>query len=108
MTLFCSMVGAAVIILTVQDLFHTLFHPAATADISDWIALRIWRIFRRWLPRKLDFAGPIAFVAVVLFWILGIVVGFALLYYPHLPQAYAFADGLDPKSYASFSGATVL
>jgi len=108
MTILCSVVGAALIILAAQDLYHTLFHPAARGDISDWIALRIWRMFRRWLPRKLDFAGPSAFVTVVLFWILGIVLGFALLYYPHIPQSYAFAEGLDPRSYASVSGAAVL
>jgi len=30
--------GAALIIAALQDLFHTLFHPSARGDISDWIA----------------------------------------------------------------------
>jgi hypothetical protein len=104
MTIFFTIVGTLLVFAGLQDLFHTLFHPAARGDISDWMALRIWRIFRR-VPQALDFAGPTAFVTIVLFWALSIVVGFALLYYPHLPQAFAFSEGLNPGNYASAWGA---
>ena len=104
MTILFTIFGTLLVVVGLQDLFHTLFHPAARGDISDWMALRIWRIFRR-IPRALGFAGPIAFVAIVLFWGLSIVMGFALLYYPHLPREFTFAEGLNPANYASAWGA---
>jgi hypothetical protein len=105
MTVPLTIVGALLVVAALQDVFHTLFHPAARGDISDWIALRIWRVFRRWFPRMIDFAGPLAFVAVVGYWLLSTIVGFALIYYPRLPRAFTFAPGLSAESYASFAGA---
>ena len=105
MTVLLTVIGAVLVLAALQDVFHTLFHPAARGDISDWIALRIWRAFRKLLPGVLDFAGPIAFVTVVGYWLISTIVGFALIYHPHLPQAFTFTPGLSPERYATFGGA---
>ena len=100
-----TIAGAVLILAALRDLFHTLFHPAAQGAIGDWLARRIWRFVRKELPRHLTLAGPIAFVAVVLYWAASIILGFALIYLPRLPHSFAFTHGLDPSTYASFVGA---
>jgi hypothetical protein len=105
MSVLLTVVGFLLVALGLQDVFHTLFHPAERGDISDWITREIWRLFRRSWTRALSFAGPFAFVAVISFWAASVTVGFALIFLPRLPQWFAFAEGLDPSSYNSFGGA---
>jgi hypothetical protein len=105
MTAFLTIIGVLLIAPGVQDLFHTLFHPAKSGNVCDWIARQVWRVFRRGLPGGLSFAGPVAFVTVVLYWAFSIVVGFALIYLPRLPHGFTFASGLNPAGYGSFLGA---
>jgi hypothetical protein len=105
MSAFLTTLGVFLIFVGVQDLFHTLFHPAKSGNVCDWIARQIWRIFRRVLPSVLSFAGPIAFVAIVVFWAASITVGFALIYWPRMAYAFTFASGLDPASYRSLFSA---
>jgi hypothetical protein len=105
MTVFLTIIGVLLIVAGVQDLFHTLFHPAKSGNVCDWIARQIWRVFRRALPGVLSFAGPVAFVIIVLYWAASITIGFALIYLPRLPQDFTFASGLNPAAYGSFFGA---
>jgi hypothetical protein len=105
MSIFLTIVGVLVIVVGLQDVFHTLFHPAKAGDISDAIAGRIWRLFHAVMPRALTLAGPLAFVMIVFFWAASIVVGFALILFPLLPSGFTFAEGLDPARYRSFLGA---
>jgi hypothetical protein len=101
-------VGVLLIVIAAQDVFHTLFHPAQHGYVSDWIARQIWRCFRKSLPRSLTLAGPLSFVMIVVFWALSMIVGFALIYRPQLPQAFAFASGLNAAHYGSFLGALIV
>jgi hypothetical protein len=105
MVIALTVSGAALIIAALQDLFHTLFHPSARGDISDWIAHAVWKGFRFALRRAISFAGPTAFVMTVLYWTLSLIFGFAMIYWPHLPDAFTFASGLNPESYRSIEGA---
>jgi hypothetical protein len=106
MTIVLSIVGIGLIILAAQDLFHTIFHPAARGNVSDWIAHIVWRVCHA--GNRIKIAGPIAFVMTVLFWGVSLVVGFALLYLPNLPSRFVFATGLNPEAHASFPGAVNL
>lgn len=100
-----TILGVLLATFALRDLFQTLFHPAARGPISDWIGLTIWRILRRFFPKALAAAGPLAFASVVLYWMASIVLGFALLYLPHLPHKFTFVQGLNPANYGSFLGA---
>jgi hypothetical protein len=100
-----TLIGSVVIIAALQDLFHTIFHPSASGGISDWIELQVWRAFRRATYTDLNFAGPLAFLLVVTYWAISILIGFALIYWPRLPASFVFASGIDPGHYASFAGA---
>src|SRR5436190_23158658 len=53
----------------------------------------------------MSFAGPIAFVMTVLYWALSLIFGFAMIYWPHLPEAFTFASGLNPENYRTIKGA---
>jgi hypothetical protein len=105
MSIFLVILGAAVIVVGLQDVFHTLFHPAKAGDISDAIAASIWRFFHTLIPGALSLAGPLAFVMIVLFWAASVVIGFALIFFPLLPAHFTFTQGLDPANYRSFLGA---
>jgi hypothetical protein len=104
MTIFLTVLGAALIIIALQDLFHTLFHPSATGDISDWIAHVAWKTVRMARPGNLGIAGPMAFLLTVSYWAASLVLGFALIYRPRLPSQFSFAAGLNPQSYDSLAG----
>jgi len=104
-TILSRIIGALLLLFALQDVFHTLFHPAKQGDISDWIARLIWRILRRLSPQVLSFAGPLAFVAAVLYWVLSVIIGCALIYLPALPGSFAFAPGINPAAYKSVLGA---
>ena len=56
----------------------------------------MWTLLRRagHARRKLlSLAGPIALAAVIGFWAITLVLGWALIYLPHYPEAYVLADG---------------
>lgn len=97
--------GAILIIAALRDLFSTLFHPGTSGTISDWIALSLWRSYRKTFPNRLVHAGPLIFLAVIGFWGLSMIFGFALIYRPFMPATFVFMDGLDPRSFDSFFGA---
>ena len=105
MTAALTLIGLVLILAAAQDVFRTLFHPAKRGTICDWITQNIWRLFRKFFPRVLSFAGPVAFVAIVFYWTVSIIVGFALIYLPHLPRAFVFVSGLNPATYGSLLGA---
>jgi uncharacterized membrane protein len=100
-----TIAGIILILAAIQDMFFTMFHPAHTGDICDRIARLIWRGFRKLRPSALNMAGPLAFVTVVLYWSVSICIGFALIYLPHLPEAFTFSSGLSPRHYGTFIGA---
>ena len=105
MAVFLTILGIVVVFIGLQDVFHTLFHPAKHGNVSDWIARRIWRLLQRIRPKSLSFAGPVAFVTIMLFWAGCVIIGFSLILLPRLPQAFVFVQGLDTNSYGSWPGA---
>jgi hypothetical protein len=104
-TITLTILGLVLIVLAIRDVFHTLFSPSEQGDLSEWIARSIWRSFKRVLPRCLNFAGPVAFVSVVLYWIVSVIFGFALIYLPRMTEAFTVGVGLNHSRYASFMGA---
>lgn len=93
------------ILAAMRDIFHTLFNPSKQGDLSEWIARSIWQGTKRIIPAALNFAGPVAFVSVVLYWTVSIIVGFALIYFPRISHAFTFTAGLDRTQYQTIMGA---
>ena len=87
-------VGAAVVLVALRDIFHTLWHPSGQGGLSHWLMRNVWRVGQAG-GRLGGLVGPLGMVAVVLVWVLLVVVGWALVYAPHLPSGFVLGSGLD-------------
>jgi hypothetical protein len=87
-----ALTAAAVVLigLALRDVFDTLFHESGRAVLSRLMMRGVWRTFRRMGGRRrLSLAGPIALIVVVMSWATMLVVGWALLLMPHMPDSFA-------------------
>lgn len=93
-----STLGAAVVVAVLRDVFHTLWHPSGRGSLSRFVMTVVWRLSRRLgsRGRLAALAGPLALVAVVGTWGILVVLGWTLIYWPHLPDSFVFSTGLQP------------
>jgi hypothetical protein len=100
MTILWTTIGVALVAAAAHDVFTVLFRPGAQSWFSSAIARAIWVLLRRARHRRnlLSLAGPIAVTAVIGFWAFALVVGYALIYLPHYPDAYVLAEGTSAHS----------
>jgi hypothetical protein len=104
MKVFFILAGVALIVISLHDVFHTLFHPAGRGALSDLLSRWIWRVFRLFGRRHrsmLTLGGPIIFLSIVASWALLILFGFALIYWSNL-SSFAVAPGMDPSRPRTF------
>lgn len=89
--------GVLVVGVALRDIVHTLWHPSGRGDLSSWVMRAVWWLGRRRRERGTAgvLTGPVALVLVILSWITLLVGGGALVYAPHLPEAFLFQSGLD-------------
>jgi Ion channel len=95
MTILATLGGALLIVLTLADIFEVLFHPLGSGRISRILVKLIWRVFRqlgRHRHSLLELAGPVGVVSVIGMWLTLLVIGWALLYWPHLPDEFLIAS----------------
>jgi hypothetical protein len=91
--------GAVLVLVALRDIFHTIWHPSGRGALSHRLMGAVWRVGRR--RRALGpLTGPLGMVVVVLAWVLLIQLGWALVYWPHLPDGFVFGSSLDPTSRA--------
>ena len=95
-------VGVALIVVVLLDVFHTLMHPRGTGYLSPWVFAGIWRLSRATGHRVGNAVGPAALVAVILLWVLLQGVGWGMLYHPHVPLDFTYSDGIDPDGLPAF------
>lgn len=90
--------GAAMVLLILRDVFHTLWHPTRHGGLSRLVMTLIWRLSAHVGPRlgASGLTGPLGIVSVVVLWVLTVVAGWALIYWPHLPEGFAYSDVLRP------------
>jgi hypothetical protein len=102
--------GAGAVIIVLRDIFHTLWHPKGRGTLSRLVMTVVWRLSQRLHPRGqvAPLAGPLAMVAVVATWALMIVLGWALIYLPQMPDGFVFASGLQPTRRVDFLDALYL
>ena len=108
MMLLCSLLGIVLIAIAVRDVFQTLFQPSSNSSLSWAIARLTWHGFRVVARRRraiMALAGPMAIVFTVAVWGVLIAVGWALLYWPHLPDSFVLDPALDSSSQAGFGDA---
>jgi len=88
--------GALLVLGALQDVFQTLLHPGGVAHIAPNVFRGLWRAGRRIGPRATGLAGPLGFVVTLVIWAGAVLLGWALIYWPHLPEGFLLTSGLDP------------
>src|SRR3954466_4790390 len=103
-------VGAGMSLVALRDIFATIWHPSGEGGLTRGLMVGVWRVGRRGRPRRWlgRFTGPLAMGAGVLTWLGLLLVGFALVYWPHLPDAFTYGSGLDPAQRGGFPDAMYL
>ena len=96
-TVALTLAGVLLVAVALRDVFDTLFHESGRAVLSRLLMRGVWRVFRRLGGReRLSLAGPIALIVVVMSWATMLVVGWALILMPHMPESFEFST--QPKS----------
>jgi hypothetical protein len=101
--LVLTIAGVVLIAVALRDIFETLFHPSGRGVLGNVIAHSIWRGAHR-LHRGRDaplYAGPLGYVAVLGGWTSMLVLGWALIFLPHMPEGFVFTGGLVPAEHDS-------
>jgi hypothetical protein len=96
-TVLSTAAGVGLIGLVVRDAFDALFHAEGRGTFSRLVTRAVWRVFRRSGPRHrpLPLAGPVAMVTVITTWTGLLVLGWALVYWPHMPGGFRFDTGVQ-------------
>jgi hypothetical protein len=90
-TVALTLLAVLLIAAALRDVFDTLFHETGRAVLSTVVMRGVWRAFRRvGGRRRLALAGPVSLIAVVVSWAALLIVGWALLLMPHMPQSFTF------------------
>ncbi len=100
MGVFATLLGVALVLVALRDIFQQLFRPGGAGSLSRGLMRGIWTLFRRLAARRpalLLLAGPSVFLTIVAVWVTLLVVGWALIFWPHLPGGFRYASGLDPS-----------
>lgn len=93
--------GIVLALVTLRDIFHTLWHPRGLGRISRLLFTWTWRTsnaFSARLNRSTELAGPLGLLATVAVWTTLIVLGWTLIYLPHMPQGFFFFAPLQPAT----------
>ena len=103
-----SLLGAALVILVLREVFHTLLHPGGQGWVSMFVFRSVWGGAHRLGNRAMALAGPTALSLVIALWAGGLIAGWALVYWPFMPDGFIFASPLDPENQGSFADALYL
>ncbi|MET9730239.1 potassium channel family protein [Streptomyces sp. NPDC006458] len=102
MTWLPTLGGALLVLGALRDVFQTLWHPTRHGGLSRLVMTCMWRLSTRLSPGRqpAGLTGPLGMVAVVAAWALAMAVGWALVYWPHMPEKFSYAAGLSPDEHA--------
>lgn len=111
MSLLITLVGVALVVVAVRDVYQQLFRPSVGSVLSLWLMRAVWKGFRmvgRWRPVALELAGAAVLLSVIGTWASLVAVGSALIYWPHLPDQFLISTGLAPSENGGFLDALYL
>src|SRR4051794_27957118 len=95
-----TIAGAVLVLVALRDVFDVLFNESGRAVLAHLVTRSVWRPFRLLARRRraiFSLAGPFALLAVVATWALLLIVGWALIFWPHMPDGFTLASGVDPS-----------
>jgi hypothetical protein len=79
-TVFIEAAGTFLVLFTLRDVFHDIFHPTRSGSLSDFVGRIASRTLRH--TRFRPAVGPLALVAVIVSWAMLLSIAFALIYFP--------------------------
>jgi len=94
--------GLLLVAAALRDVFHTLLHPSGVGQLTPAVFRGAWRLAQRLGGRAMDLAGPLALVSSIALWTLMLVIGWALVHWPHMPQAFQLAEGVPSSTQGDF------
>lgn len=105
MDLVWTVLGVALVMLALRDIFDVLFHPLGRGMVARRVVRGVAWAARR-VPRGPStiglLAGPLGYVAVVATWAALLALGWALIFLPQLPGGFHFDPALNPAEHAGF------
>ncbi len=111
MTILATLAGVVLIVLTLGDIFEVLFNPLGRGRVSRILVKLLWKVFQ-YLGRRrhslLELAGPMALISVIGTWLTLLVIGWALIYWPHLPDEFLLTAKPNTSHAASLAEALYL
>lgn len=97
MTWLFVVLGVALVLFTLRDIFHTLWHPRGLGALARQLFVVMWKLFRAVrVGSSFELAGPIALMVAAAVWTAGLVTGFALIYLPFMPDAFGVSAQARP------------
>ncbi|BCW53591.1 hypothetical protein StoSoilB19_09650 [Arthrobacter sp. StoSoilB19] len=93
-----TVIGAALILLMVADVFHTLLYPHGSGPVGRTIMRGFWLLSRRLRGGASSIAAPLAMAAVIAAWAALAAVGWALLYLPHLSNGFSYSANVPRQA----------
>lgn len=98
MTWLLTILGILCILVAARDVLNTLFNPAGKLHLTHYLMLGVWHAFRPLASRQSAFqpiTGFAALFTVVGTWMLLMVLGWALIYLPHMPGDFLLSFDYD-------------
>ncbi len=94
--------------IAIFDIFETLLNPEDQGRMTNHISWIVWRACKLLPIQIMNYAGPLAYVSVLFTWALLLITGGALVYWPFMPDSFAYDSGLDPEHRTGFMTAFYL
>ena len=92
-----TVLGAGLILLMLIDVFYTLLYPHGSGPVCRTIMRGSWLLSRPRRGGASSVAAPMAMAAVIGAWAAMAVMGWALVYLPHLPEAFVYGSGIPQE-----------
>lgn len=102
-----TLLGIALIVVALRDIFEVLFHPLGRGLIAGRVVLAVSAATKRLGRHRAAslLAGSFSYVAVIATWTALLALGWALVFLPQLPDGFIFDPALDPAEHAGFAEA---
>lgn len=92
-----SLLGLAVVLIVLNDMFRTLLYPRGAGTLSQAVMSGIWKVSTATGHRFGSAVGPAGMAAVVVAWAVLLGSGWALIYGPHVPHEFTYSPGVSPE-----------
>src|SRR5215212_4293183 len=100
-TFIYTAAGAVLLALIVFDIYATVLHSSARyGPVGESLNRSVWRLTRgaalrlsrAGRHRLLTMVGPLLLPLLIVVYVVLLVLAFALIYYPHIPDNFAFSE----------------